>query len=275
MADSLGESVPLEAEERRTPSPASKKPGVSQPASAKHGETAAHRELKQLAFLWAQENGYRLAAFEVSLPKCRYRADVAAYRPQRNGTLGHTAVFECKQSTPDLRRDDCRSPQTIARLESVYRRQQILEKHLRVHYPTLRTGETLFPEWDDWNFAAIEHRGYRWVIRELTALQNQLRDGRKFERLARYRCANLLYLVLPNELLREAETPLGWGLLVAHGGALHLQRKPIWQESSEEARLKIVEKIAAMATRQLNRQYHLAPRTPWSSTDSTNRATPT
>ncbi|HEV8421881.1 MAG TPA: hypothetical protein VGQ40_00955, partial [Chthoniobacterales bacterium] len=84
---------------------------------------------------------------------------------------------------------------------------------------------------------------------------------------------NLLYLVLPNELLREAETPLGWGLLVAHGGALHLQRKPIWQESSEEARLKIVEKIAATATRQLNRQYHLTPRTPWSSTDSTNRAT--
>ncbi len=273
MADSLGKAAPSQVEKQQAPSPARQNAGVPQPVSAERGETAAHRELKQLAFLWAQENGYRLAAFEVSLPKCRYRADVAAYHPQRNGTLGHTAVFECKQSTPDLRRDDCRSQQTIARLESVHRRQQILEKHLRVHYPTLRTGETLFPEWDDWNFATIEHRGYRWVIRELTALQNQLRDGRKFERLARYRCANLLYLVLPNELLREAEAPLGWGLLVAHGGTLSLQRKPIWHESSDAARLRIVEKIAAAATRQLNRQYHLAPQTPWSSTDSKNRAT--
>ncbi|HEY2712536.1 MAG TPA: hypothetical protein VGI60_08485 [Chthoniobacterales bacterium] len=273
MADSLGESVPRQGEERRTPSPVSEKNGVWQATSAKHGETAAHRGLKQLAFLWAQENGYRLAAFEVSLPKCRYRADVAAYRPRRSGALGHTAVFECKQSTPDLRRDDCRRPRTVARLESVYRRQQILEKHLRVHYPTLRTGETLFPEWDDWDFAAIEHCGYRRVIRELTTLQNQLRDGRKFERLAHYCCANLLYLVLPNELLREAEVPLGWGLLVAHSGALRLQRKPVWHESPEVVRLKIVEKIAATATRQLNRQYHLAPQTPWSSTNSSNRAT--
>ena len=72
-------------------------------------------------------------------------------------------------------------------LDAVYRRQQVLERNLRVHYPTLRTGEILFPEWDDFDFAAIEHRGYRWVVRELTALQNQLRDGRKFERSRRYR----------------------------------------------------------------------------------------
>ena len=72
--------------------------------TSKRGETAAHLELKRLALIWAQENGYPITAFEVSLPQCRYRADVAAYRPQRNGTLGYTVVFECKQSAPDLRR---------------------------------------------------------------------------------------------------------------------------------------------------------------------------
>jgi len=120
---------------------------LSQVPPTRKSETAAHLELKRLALLWAQENGYPIVALEVSLPQCRYRADVAAYRPQRNGMLGHTVVFECKQSTPDLRRDDCRGQKTLARLESVYRRRQILEKHLRIHYPTLRTGETLFPEW--------------------------------------------------------------------------------------------------------------------------------
>ena len=127
----------------------------------RRGETAAHLELKRLALIWAQENGYPITALEVSLPQCRYRADVAAYRPQRNGTLGHTVVFECKQSAPDLRRDDRCSREMLARLESVYRRRQILEKHLRIHYPTLRTGDTLFPEWDAHDFGAIEHRGYR------------------------------------------------------------------------------------------------------------------
>jgi hypothetical protein len=228
-------------------------------STSKRGETVAHRELKRLALLWAQENGYPIVALEVSLPQCRYRADVAAYRPQRNGILGHTVVFECKQSTPDLRRDDCRSQQTLARLESVYRRRQILEKHLRIHYPTLRTGETLFPEWDSHDFAAIEHRGYRRVTRELAALQAQLRDGRKFEKLSRYACANLFFLVVPNELLRESEVPSGWGLLVERASALCLQRKPVWHESPEAARLRILQKIAAAGTRQTNRRLNLAP----------------
>jgi hypothetical protein len=227
--------------------------------NSRRSETAAHLELKRLALLWAQENGYPIAALEVSLPQCRYRADVAAYRPQKNGVLGHTAVFECKQSASDLRRDDCRSLQTLARLESVYRRRQVLDKHLRIHYPTLRTGELLFPEWDTHDFAAIEHRGYTRVTRELAALQNQLRDGRKFEKLARYACANLFFLVVPNDLLREPETPLGWGLLVEREGTLTLHRKPVWHDSPDALRLRVLQKIAAAGTLQINRRLEIAP----------------
>ena len=252
-------SAPLAGE--KTALPIENKTGQAERPSynSRRSETAAHLELKRLALLWAQENGYPIAALEVSLPKCRYRADVAAYRPQRSGALGHTVVFECKQSAPDLRRDDCRSPHTLARLESVYRRRQILEKHLRIHYPTLRTGETLFPEWDTHDFGAIEHRGYRRVTRELAALQAQLRDGRKFEKLIRYACANLFFLVVPDELLREPETPLGWGLLVEREGALFLQRKPVWHDSSEAARLRVLQKIAATGTRQINRRLKIEP----------------
>jgi len=223
------------------------------------GETANHLELKRLALLWAQENRYPIAALEVSLPQCRYRADVAAYRPEKNGALGHTAVFECKQSAPDLRRDDCRSAQTLARLDSLGRRRQILERCLRIHYPTLRTGESLFPEWDAHDFGSIEHRGYRRVMRELAALQIQLRDGRKFEKLSRYGCANLFFLVVPNDLHRQPEPPLGWGLLVAHEGTLKLQRKPAWHDSPEVVRLRVLQKIAAAGTRQLNRKLGVIP----------------
>lgn len=269
MDASLGKVAPAPALEGR-PEPARRggcRPCLNSPNTdgtepvppTRRGETAAHLELKRLALLWAQENGYPLAALEVSLPQCRYRADVAAYRPQKNGTIGHTAVFECKQSGPDLRRDDCRSPQILTRLESVYRRRQILEKHLRIHYPTLRTGETLFPEWDAYDFGAIEHRGYARVTRELTALQNQLRDGRKFEKLARYACANLFFLVTPNELLREPEAPLGWGLLLAKEGVLVLARKPVWHDSADAARLRVLQKIAAAGTRLINRRLEIVP----------------
>lgn len=238
----------------------------------RRGETAAHLALKRLALLWAQENGYPIAALEVTLPQCNYRADVAAYRPQRNGALSITAVFECKQSAPDLRRDDCRSPQALARLETVYRRRQVLEKHLRIHYPTLRTGDTLFPEWEAHDFAAIEHRGYRRVTRQLVALQRQLREGRKFEKLARYGCANLFFLVVPNELLCEPEAPLGWGLLVEKSGSLTIKRKPVWHDSSEPARLRVLQKIAAAGTRLLNRQHDLSPASPYPRSSDRDRS---
>src|SRR5207237_8689817 len=139
-----------------------------------------------------------------------------------------------------------------------FRRRHILARHCRIPCPTLRAGVSLFPEWESLDLATLEHRGYARVTRELSALPNQLRDGRKFEELARYGCANLFYLVLPNELLREPEAPLGWGLLGEKDGALSLRRKPLWHDSSESARLRFLQKIAAAGTRQFNRGFEIA-----------------
>jgi hypothetical protein len=224
--------------------------------AASCGETETHRRLKRLAVLWAQAQGYAACAVEVSLPQCRYRADVAAYRAHGNEP-GVTAIFECKQVLSDLRRDNCCRASARERLETVHRRREVLERHLRVHYPTLRAGESLFPEFDAHDFSAIKHQAYTRVVRELSALQKRIRGATKFECLARYRCANLFFLVLPNELYREAELPIGWGALVESGGALTLRRKPMWHDNSPESRLRFLQRIAVAGTRHLNRQLEI------------------
>jgi hypothetical protein len=224
------------------------------PVVTRRAETEAHLRLKRLALLWAQANRYTACAAEVSLPQCRYRADVAAYRSRlREQTV--TAIFECKQALPDLRRDNCETAAARERLYSLSRRREVLEKHLRVHYPTLRTGDSLFAEYDSHHFDAIGHRGYRRVLREATALQNRLYGGTKFECLVRYRCANLFFLVLPDDLFRAAEAPAGWGVLVEMNGALDLVRKPAWHDNLEEARARLLQRIAVAGTRQFNRAF--------------------
>jgi hypothetical protein len=224
------------------------------PVAPRRAETEAHLGLKRLALLWAQANRYTACAAEVSLPQCRYRADVAAYRSRlREQTI--TAIFECKQALPDLRRDNCETATTRERLCSLARRREILEKHLRVHYPTLRTGDSLFAEYDSHDFDAIGHRGYRRLLRETAALQNRLYGGTKFECLVRYRCANLYFLVLPNELFRDAEAPAGWGVLTEIDGAIELVRKPAWHDNLEEARVRLLQRIAMAGTRQFNRVF--------------------
>ena len=222
-------------------------------SNRKRGETAAHAGLKRLALLWAQSRGYSVCAFEVQLPRCRFRADLAAYRP--NGKeIGTSAIFECKQAFPDLRRDNDCSAVTAKRLQKVFQRRQILEKNLRIHYPALRIPDSLFSDFDSHNFAAIEHRGYARVLRELSALQNRLFDCTKFERLIRYRCANLFFLVVSKRLFREPEIPFGWGALIESQGELVLVRKPLWHEVTSANRLKLLERIAAAGTRLLNKQ---------------------
>jgi hypothetical protein len=221
------------------------------------GETAAHTQLKRLALIWAQARGYSACAVEVSLPRCRFRADVAAYRPNGN-EIGSTAVFECKQAFPDLRRDNGCSAVTAKQLERVYQRREVLEKNLRVHYPALRIPDSLFSDFDSYNFAAINHRGYIRVLRQLGALQNRLFDCTKFERLIRYRCANLFFLVLPKRLFKEPEIPFGWGALIeSDDDGLFLARKPIWHEVTPGNRLKLLERIAAAGARGLNRQLQI------------------
>ena len=227
-------------------------PGVSA-----NGETARHARLKRLALVWAQAQGFSVCGIEVSLPRCRYRADMAAYRGQRR-EIGATAIFECKQALCDLRRDNCDSELSRRQLEMICKRRQILETHLRAHYPNLRNRDSLFPEFDPENFTAIGHRGYTRLSRELRALQNRLYDCTKFEKLIRYRCANLFFLVVPEEIFRDGEIPVGWGALVESNGALTLVRKPIWYETTEENRIRLLHRIALAGTRALNHQLKIA-----------------
>ena len=220
------------------------------------GETARHARLKRLAFRWAQAQGFSACAMEVSLPKCRYRADVAAHRWQRK-QIGSTAIFECKQALCDLRRDNCHSEAALRRLELICERRQILEACLRAHYPTVRNGDSLFPEFDSENFTAIGHLGYARLLRDMRALQNRLYDCTKFDKLIRYHCANLFFLVLPEALFREPEIPVGWGALVESNGALTLKRKPTWRDTTAEDRIGLLERIAIAGTRVLNRQLEI------------------
>jgi hypothetical protein len=220
------------------------------------GETEGHARLKRLALLWAQAQGFSACAMEVSLPKCRYRADLAAYRCHRK-QIGSTAVFECKQALCDLRRDNCHSEAAEQRLDAICKRRQILETRLREHYPNLRNGDSLFPEFDPQAFTVIGHRGYARLLHDLRALQNRLYDCTKFDKLVRYRCANLFFLVLPEQLFREPEIPVGWGALVESNGVLTLMRKPIWHDTTAEDSLRFLQRIAIAGTRVLNRQLEI------------------
>lgn len=218
---------------------------------AKSSESAAHRRLKALALAWAGTAGWRIGAAEVRVPKSGYRADVAVMGRGRDAT---TAVFECKQSRADLRKDSHDDAATRRQLTAALRRRAKLEKLLGVHRPDLRKGDSLFAEYDAWDFGALEHQGYHALLTEIARLQGRLVEGTKFAKMLRYQCADFLYLVVEDDIYAEAEIPAGWGLLVRQDDALQLRRKPARLQPSPEQRRALLERIAVAGTAAVRRE---------------------
>jgi hypothetical protein len=230
------------------------------------GETKSHAELKRLSLAWAQTNGFELCATEVRVPRSGFRADVAACTRHSEP---RTAVFECKQARADLLKDAYAEEATRQKLTELTERRRTLEALLAVHFPDLRRGEALWPEYDTWDFSRLEHRTYRDVLADLDTVQRRVVRGTKFSKMFRYRCADLLYLVVEDGIFAEAEIPAGWGLLVRRGGALENVRRPAGLTSSPTQRYALLQAIAAAGTRAINRAAGLT----FSPSDWTSRQT--
>ena len=241
----------------------------------KNGESQAHRDLKRLALVWAQANGFRIAAAEVSLPNHRVRMDVAAYKPQRiretrrdertgkerlvwTTKVGVTAIFECKASATDFIRDARSMKSTLERLKALHGKRERAEQELRIHYPSIRNGDSLFPEYETLNFERPGYERYEKVIREIRQLSDRLHGNTKFDRLTKYGVANLFYVVAEPAAVSAHVLPCGWGMLERAGDDLALKVKPQWHEVPDDARLAFFQRIAMAATRSVNREHGVA-----------------
>ena len=216
--------------------------------NAVKGESQAHRELKLLAIAWARAHRLSLTGTEVRLPRSSYRADVAAATPRQLGPQAVTAVFECKASRVDFLRDSAAEAATQEKVRALTDRLDALNRLIGVHRPDLRRGEELFPEFDCIDLRGNRHATHTALTKSLRAAQAALYEGTKFARLARWRAANFLYLVVDSaDLARAHEIPAGWGLLIRRDAELHCVRPPLRHEVRVEDRIALLERLAARA----------------------------
>lgn len=182
-------------------------------------ESPAHRSLKALALDALRAAGLDAAA-EVRCPVPRFRADAAGASP--HGSLPRRSVIiECKASRADFLRDAApRTPlaTTLARLECLRRRHRDgegrqIEPHLR------QAGSALWPELDDWDWAASSSHALAAIDRALARARQRLAHSTKLETLSRWRLAGELLLLTAPGVVRPGELPAGWGLLEARAPA--------------------------------------------------------
>lgn len=164
-----------------------------------------------------------------------------------------TAVFECKASRADFLRDSAREKTLRNQVAELTERVHALRALIGEHRPDLRRGDELFPEFEAVDLRGTKHETHDKLTAKLRTAQNKLLEGTKFSKLARWHCANLLYLVSEDEVVASHELPDGWGLLVRDGDQLVLRVRPLLNDVNVEHRIAIVERIAASAARETRR----------------------
>lgn len=215
-------------------------------------ETMKHRQLKTLATDWLKERGSDAVAVEVKLPLSNYRVDVAGYCSRRilSDRLGDTFAIECKQSRADFLRDAGLEGAVVLAHGELENRLARLRDLLATHLPQCRKNESLFSEYDSYDFSDWHHKSWSRLSKQLQTLENRLDHGVKFARIARFGCANFCYLAVEeNVVLHPSEVPLGWGLLKRTGNSLSVEKEALRLESKSPARLKLLERIAKSNSR--------------------------
>ena len=141
---------------------------------------------------------------------------------------------------------------TRDRLEVLTRRKHTHEQTLKLHYPSIRNGDSLFPEYETLDFERPGYEIYQRLLREVRRLSARLHNQTKFEQLTQWRAANLHFLVAEPDLFHAHELPADWGLLLRREEHLELIVRPVLHTVSQPQRLALLHRIAMAGTRMEN-----------------------
>ncbi len=220
--------------------------------TVRSGETQKHRELKFLARSWLKERHHCIVATETRIPLSNYRVDVAGYQPMAKYSAepGYTFIVECKQSRADFQKDAGREDSTSQESHHLLKRIASLKSLLAIHLPDCRLHQSLFREYDAYDFSNFRHDTWHALLSRLQQVERRLSHGVKFSKISRYGCANFCFLAVEAKVVKsEKELPLGWGLLERAGDGLEIKQEPLLMHSAPKVRLKFLERISARNAR--------------------------
>lgn len=182
------------------------------------------------------------------------------------GDRPKTVIVECKQARSDFLTDSRDMGDLLAERDRLMRVRRVLEEQIvKACEPQLRlSGSRLFPDLEEWDFAASRVGSYRAVLNDLRRLDERMHGESKFWMMAHYRLADWLYLAAPRGVIAVREVPPGWGLLEtdAESGGMSVRVSAPELRGKPEHRTRLLRNIAVSATRRLARAEQPAEHAP-------------
>ncbi len=209
-------------------------------------------EIRRAALAWlvkGQPTGIGLLApTRIS----RFQADVAAFwsKPVKRGGVKtlqpvKTVIIEVRNDREACWPDCARKDELLPLLRKEKERKRVLETEIRAKEPELQNTDTLFSEFESWDYAKTRDKRYHQSLGKIEEIERSLYNGSRFEKIRRARLADYLYLAVPRGAVHPNELADGWGLLfVDDSFEIELIKEADSWECPVENKLHLVQTIA-------------------------------
>lgn len=146
----------------------------------------------------------------------KYKADVAAFWSKVQNKLltpSKTVIVEIRNDRKSCWPDNALSSKLLEQLASYKKLRAELQQHIRDTEPQLQDLDTLFEEFQIWNYKESKNEEYHKCIEQIQIIEDVIYKGTKFQQLTNSNVADHLYLAVPTGEITTEEIADHWGLL--------------------------------------------------------------
>ena len=271
-ADASDEKAPPEELSQETPQPEDAARFISSPATSgeslpepgstpvivcdpprKQELTPQNLKRAALAFLAALNPTGLAMSVPTRLKK--FQADAAAFWSEpaggRKGILRVVQTAVVETSFENIISMDCSNQRELTALLSAAKLERCnLEAEIRRTEPGLKETDTLFADFDSWDYKKSANKAYRQCLKRIDELEYALYHGSRLDRMRAAKTASQLYLAVPENTVKPDEIADSWGLVyVMPDLTFRLVKEPETWNCPEENMTHLAQNIAASALR--------------------------
>ena len=172
--------------------------------------------MKQAVLKWLAEQNPSGIGTKVATRISRYQVDIAAFWSLPAGSrrrVEKTVLVEIRNDR-DHCWPDCGNRETILKkIRELKAEKAALEKFIEQTEPNLKASDTLFEEYDCWDYEKSRNTDYHKCLSKLENLQHSLYQGSRLELIRQSQTADFIYVAFPAGTIQADELIDGIGLL--------------------------------------------------------------
>ena len=186
------------------------------PEKIKVASVLAPLKMKQAVLQWFARQNPSGIATKVATRISKYQVDVAAFWSTPTGNrrrIDKTVLVEIRNDRDHCWPDCSNREMILKKLRELKAEKVSLEKIIEKTEPQLKASDTLFEEYECWDYDKTQNVDYHKCLKDIEDLQHSLYKGSRLELIRQSHTADFIYIAFPEGTIHADELIDGIGLL--------------------------------------------------------------